>query len=292
MTVACSDIRWIQIEATTKCNAWCPACGRNMQGFGINPDLTIQDLSLERLQQVLEMLPNLEVVHFCGTYGDAIAAQDIASMIEITKKHCKKIQLNTNGSLRNTQWWQQFAEQLLDIDHDVWFCLDGLEDTHSIYRQGTDYDKIIQNAKSFINAGGTASWQFIPWAHNEHQIKDCMRLSQQMGFKHFRFIKNARSNFNARHYVTGQPVNIVTWSKNQNYNRFAQTPEQVLGQDCMHLTQPSVYLNANGKLSACCWINMADTFDTWQSMPDIAMELDHSPRAVCLKSCGSPRVQH
>ena len=67
--------------------------------------------------------------------------------------------------------------------------IDGLEDTHSYYRQGTNWKKIINNAKSFISSGGRAVWQFIPFAHNEHQIKSCIRLSQQLGFKEFKTAK-------------------------------------------------------------------------------------------------------
>jgi hypothetical protein len=290
MTVSRADVKWIQVEATTKCNAWCPACARNTDGYGLAPTLKIQDLSVARLDEVLSLFPNLEVVHFCGTYGDAIASNDINNMIDVAKQHCKKIQLNTNGSLRNEDWWHNFAVQLADIDHDIWFCLDGLEDTHHIYRQGTNFQTIIDNAQAFINAGGQASWQFIPWAHNEHQITDCIKMSQQLGFKNFRFIKNARSNFSAKHYRTGEPVHIVNWSKNKTYNKFIKKLERVDPDNCLHLTQPSVYLNANGTLSACCWINLQDTFDTIDQLPNIATELATDPRPICINSCGSPNV--
>jgi hypothetical protein len=281
-----NDIRWIQVEATTKCNAWCPGCGRNNHGHGLSEKLEIHDLSADRLEQVLVNFPNLEVVHFCGTYGDAIAANNVLDQISVAKRYCKKIQLNTNASLRSQKWWRKFAQLLSDIDHDVWFCLDGLEDTHEIYRQGTDFNKIIKNAQAFIQAGGTASWQFIPWQHNEHQIKQCMVLSQQMGFKHFRFVKNVRTEFDARHYKTGEPVSIITWSKNQQFSRYEQQDRKVQESSCMHLTQPSVYLNANGQLSACCYINTADMHDRYEDLPDIKQELSQNPRRVCLKFCG------
>ena len=280
------DIKWLQVEATTKCNAWCPGCARNNNGYGIAPGFVLEDLSIRRLEQVLEYFPNLDVVHFCGTFGDAIAAQQIFEMIDLSKKHCKKIQLNTNGSLRSVAWWKSFALLLSDFDHDVWFCLDGLNGVHEIYRQGTEFNTVVSNAQSFINAGGHASWQFIPWAHNEHQLKDCMKLSQQLGFKHFRFIKNARTNFQARHYRTGELLEIKPWSKNSSFSRFAQFQSHVPLGACMHLTQPSVYLNANGSLSSCCWINLSNTFEKFDQLPDIQQELETQPNSMCLKFCG------
>ena len=82
---------------------------------------------------------------------------------------------------------EQFKDKLV-----VWFAIDGLEDTHSKYRQGTDWKKIIGNAKEFIDRGGRAVWQFIPFQHNEHQMRDCMKMSTRMGFESFEFVKNAR----------------------------------------------------------------------------------------------------
>lgn len=278
------DVKWLQVEATTKCNAWCPSCGRNKNGFELNPKLSIQDLDLDRFEQVVSQFPNLEVVHFCGTYGDAIAAKDIIAMVVLAKKYCKKIQLNTNGSLRTTQWWGEFALSLSDIEHDVWFCLDGLKGVHEVYRQGTDFDTIIKNAKAFIEAGGFATWQFIPWAHNEHQITECIRLSQQLGFKKFQFIKNARLPENPQHYQTGQSIEILPWSKNANFNKFTKKQQHVPADACMHLTQPSVYLNANGKLNVCCIMNVRNAVDDFNQLTDI----DRNDNPVCLRSCGVP----
>ena len=221
------DIRVIQVEATTKCNAWCPGCGRNNGGFGLKESLVIEDLGTDKFQSFVSQLPNLDVIDFCGTYGDAIAAANITELITISKLHTKKIVVRTNGSLRNQSWWSSFASLLKDFDHEVWFCLDGLADTHSIYRQGTDFDTIIDNAKAFIEAGGSAVWQFIPWEHNQHQIKDCIVMSQRIGFKRFEFVKDVRKNFTARHYRTGEVINMVPWKNERLINKYDQDRQHI-----------------------------------------------------------------
>lgn len=284
-----STIAWLQVEATTKCNAWCPGCGRNNGGHTLSNDLVIEDLNTSKLTALLDTLPNLNTIDFCGTYGDAIAAANIADQISIAKHYCRKIIVRTNGSLRNTEWWKQFANLLQDTDHEIWFCLDGLADTHSIYRQGTDFDTIIRNATTFIAAGGVAIWQFIPWKHNEHQIKDCIRLSQKLGFKRFEFIRNVRKDFNPRHYQTGQVIEIHPWDNNKQFNKLEQVNTYVLAENCRHLSQPSVYLNANGKVSPCCFFNTNECNDNIEQLPDIKNELEN-PRAVCLKYCGTKNV--
>jgi MoaA/NifB/PqqE/SkfB family radical SAM enzyme len=277
--------KWLQVEATTKCNAWCPGCGRNQGGYGLVPDLVLEDLKESVFEQHLKNLPDLEVIDFCGTYGDAVAAYNIKLLTEIAKQYAKKIIVRTNGSLRNTIWWVQYANILKDHDHEVWFCLDGLADTHSIYRQGTDFNTIIDNAKTFMSAGGTAVWQFIPWKHNEHQIKDCLKLSQQLGFKRFEFIRDVRKDFDARDYRSGAAVTILPWKDDVKFNKFEKTRTSICNQDCRHLSQPSLYLNANGKISPCCFFNLHRSVDSIVDLPDISNELLTDPHNTCIKFC-------
>ena len=74
----------------------------------------------------------------------------------------------------------------------VIFAIDGLEDTNHLYRVNTNFNKIMENAKAFINAGGLARWDFIAFAHNEHQIEEAKALAEQMGFVKFRYKKSNR----------------------------------------------------------------------------------------------------
>jgi hypothetical protein len=281
-------IKCLQVENTTKCNAWCPACPRNNNGYGLS-DIVIEDLDTSRFQQVLEEYPNLEVIQFCGTYGDSIAANNVIEQVTLAKKYAKKIQIHTHGGIRNVEWWHNFAVLLNDIDHDVWFALDGLKGVHEIYRQGTNFDKTIANAQAFINAGGHATWQFIPWAHNEHQIMQCIKMSQDLKFKQFKFVKSVRKQFQGRHWQTGEPIEFKAWSKDSSFNPYETIPvrNRVLIKDCRHLSDPSLYLNATGNLSVCCWFNIHRQTKDFDTLPDIESELTSTPTKTCLQSCGS-----
>jgi organic radical activating enzyme len=279
------DIKWLHVELSSKCNAWCPACPRNKNGFGLIDGLIEEDLSLEKLEQVLKQLPNLTTVQLCGTYGDPIAAANIIPAIDIIKGYVSKIQIHTNGSLRNTTWWRNLANQLSTISHDVWFGLDGLDDVHEIYRQGTSYTKIINNARVFINNGGHATWQFIPYRHNEHQLKDCIRLSQKLKFKQFKLVKLFRNKILVRHYQTGDSFELVPPKEFQHIIRMPKVNTQVLESNCMHLTQPSIYISASGKLSHCCFKHLSENlFDTVDELLYNSANLQDK---ICLDSCGT-----
>jgi hypothetical protein len=55
----------------------------------------------------------------------------------------------------------------------------------------------------------------------------------------------------------------------------------------MHLTLPSVYLNATGKISACCEFSIRRQVDSFDDLPSIKQELSNKPHQTCLQACGS-----
>jgi hypothetical protein len=55
----------------------------------------------------------------------------------------------------------------------------------------------MENAQAFIAAGGRARWDYIVFAHNEHQVEAAEALSKDMGFERFQYKKSARFFSNA-----------------------------------------------------------------------------------------------
>ena len=285
------NIKWLHVEPTTRCNAWCSSCSRNKNGYGLT-NFKIQDLDPQRLQDVIDKCTKLQTVQFCGNRGDPCASKCIDKQLDVVHKKGLHLQIHTNGSLRTKEWWGKLAEQFKD-KLVVWFAIDGLEDTHSKYRQGTDWKKIIGNAKEFIDRGGRAVWQFIPFQHNEHQMRDCMKMSTRMGFERFEFVKNARYPKNAFDYKTGKEIVIKPWSKHQDqWSRKSGILQkitdsthdkiQVQRKNCMHLILPSIFLSANGNINPCCYFNV--------SLNDLDIEASINKKSyykTCLEACGS-----
>lgn len=284
-----NDITWLQVENTTNCNLWCPACGRNKNGFGLVDHLKVEDLDISKFLLAIQQLSNLETIQFCGTYGDFAAAGNVEQHIELALQSCKKIQIHTHGSLRNANWWKKLGEELKNFDHDVWFGIDGLEGVHEIHRQGSIYSKVIENATAFIQAGGNATWQFIPFSHNEHQIKYCLKASQDLGFKKFKLVTSVRENLQARHYKTGEVIEFKPWSRSAKTNPYHTIRERttLAKTDCRYITQKTVYLNANGEFSPCCFLNLHRT-----GLPNIEQEIETTPHHLCLRNCGNGATIH
>lgn len=189
------EIKTVHLEITDKCNAACPMCARNINGGEDNPQLPGTELSIDDVKKIFspDFVKQLDRMYMCGNYGDPIAAKDTLEVFQYFRQHNSKINLSmhTNGSAKKTDWWGQLAYALGGKGYVV-FSIDGLEDTNHLYRQNTVWSKIMENAQAFIDAGGRARWDYIVFAHNEHQVEEAEALANKMGFERFQYKKSAR----------------------------------------------------------------------------------------------------
>ncbi len=195
-----NEIQTVHLEMTDNCNAACPMCARNINGGEDNPQLPGTELSLEDCKTIFDpnFIAQLKRMYMCGNYGDPIAARDTLEVFDYFRQHNSKMSLNmyTNGSAKKPDWWKNLAK-VLGKNSYVVFSIDGLEDTNHLYRQNTVWSKIMENAQAFIDAGGNARWDYIVFAHNEHQVEQAEELSKKMGFEKFQYKKSARFFSNA-----------------------------------------------------------------------------------------------
>jgi len=258
-----SDLETVQIEITSRCQASCPMCLRNIHGGIENPSLPLSDWTLDMFQTTFnkEVLDQVKCINFCGDYGDPIINSNIIDMCRYAseKNPDIRIYISTNGSAHTEQWWESLADAL-PKNHIVIFALDGLADTHSIYRIGTNYNMILRNATAFINAGGHAEWMFIRFKHNEHQVDTARSISQQLGFKNFSTKDSKRfgkqypvldKKGNIEYYIeppTNSRIKPVEFKDLKDYKQWKND----IG--CFTLESKELYIDANGYLMPCCLI--------------------------------------
>jgi len=255
----------VQVEITNRCQASCPMCPRNIHGGIENPLLPLNDWSLDDFITIFSMdvLEQINQLSFCGDFGDPILNNNLIKMCEYVKEHAPNIEvlIHTNGSARSASWWKLLA-QSLPPNHRVIFALDGLEGTHHIYRIGTSFKKIIDNACAFIQAGGIAEWVFIKFKHNEHQVREAEKVSAKIGFKRFT-VKNSKR--------FSRPFPVVDADGKLLYN-IEQTTDSVVkfvskndvaGHQewpradeihCQSQNDKELYIDAHYLLSPCCMI--------------------------------------
>ena len=224
------SITKVHLEISTRCNASCPLCPRNLAGYETDLGYPIHDMSLNEAKGIFtqEFLLQLKHILINGNFGDFVTAKDGTSILEyfFYTNPAIKIDISTNGSAKPNIWSDLARFKNLTIGFD----LDGLADTHSIYRRNTDWNLIIKNANNFIRAGGNATWRMIVFEHNKHQIADCKELSKKMGFKNFQIINDGRDNgpvydkqgkfsYSFGKKTIDYPDDVLTWKSWTSYNQ-------------------------------------------------------------------------
>jgi len=262
-----SDITNIHFELSSNCQASCPMCARNHHGGIENPQLKVSDIDETLFRKIAppQLIKQLHSVTLCGNLGDPLLNNQLIPIVGYLAEHNPKlnIDIHTNGSLRNVAWWKKLAKTLPPGGL-VQFGIDGLEDTHSLYRVGTDFNKIIENAKAFIAAGGRARWNYITFKHNEHQLEAARKLSNELGFESFQ--EKQTSRFIGKPYFevydkqgtvthvleqpTEQKLVFIDRKTVENYKEIFKTATI----SCEVEKTKSIYIDAQGFLWPCCFV--------------------------------------
>lgn len=256
-----TEIKSIHFEITSKCQAKCPMCPRRPFGGVLNPHITLDEISIEQFKDWFpkDFIKQLDRFFMCGNLGDPIVAKDTLKIFQYLKSINSNISLTmiTNGSAKSVSWWKELAS----LKVRVVFGIDGLEDTHQLYRIGTDFNKIIKNAKSFIEAGGDASWDMLVFKHNEHQVEKCRSLSRSLGFKEFRVKHTSRFKDNKLEIINEHDdvVNIIypTEKSSSMINKVESAIQENLPNiKCKAKDSAEIYVSATGAVSPCCWLDV------------------------------------
>ncbi len=261
-------------------------CVRNACGV-LAPGLPRAELSASDIEGILQpdFLAHVEALDLCGAYGDPALTSELLDIIDYlrTCRSDSAITIYSNGGMRSAEWWRALA-QALGSPARVVFAIDGLADTNEIYRQGVRFEKVMENASAFIDAGGNARWEFLAFRHNEHQVAEAQALSVAMGFSQFSVKRTQRFLEPTYDHVPefqGSPSldRFPIWSGagqvigyleppqnpalvNSSARRF---PELIAAHgslealfsstpiECPVLRTASVFIGAQGHAYPCCW---------------------------------------
>lgn len=272
-----SDIRTLQIEPTSYCNARCPHCPRFDSDGQVHPDLTLDHLDLAVINNLeLSSMTNLELVVLEGDKGDPLMHPNIERMIEAFSQAPSQpaIRLFTNGSIRTPVWWRELAQKRYPR-LTVIFSIDGLKDTNHLYRVGLDYDTIMSNAQAFISGGGHAAWKFIRFKHNEHQFDQVLETSRSMGFDEFIYTTCRPGDFQGlSQWPVRQQGQITHFLQQPNQSisgviQLVAKPQRKITTHlqpqrlCPNLSAGQIYITYLGQVIPCCMMH----FDTKLNYP-------------------------
>lgn len=267
------EIREIHLELSSLCNARCPLCPRNFRGYPYNDGYTETNLSLKSCQHIFtsELLAQLSNIRINGNFGDMVMNPETPEIIEYFKFHNPNltIDISTNGSARDVVFWQRLAQAGVTVR----FCLDGLADTHHLYRQNTSWHTIISNAKVFMDAGGRAIWKMIKFEHNTNQIELCRELSDELGFDRFILVDHGRNTGPVFNKYGKFTHTLGNYTGDTNFDKLLikKKTDNVLLEDiiydlvvrdtiiCETINRKSIYIDSTGDVYPCCYTGFSPT---------------------------------
>ena len=265
-----SDIKTVHIELTDKCQAQCPMCARNYHGGATRPFIRNGDISIAQFKEWFpkDFLAQLDNFYSCGNYGDPAFASDCLEIYAYVRE-CNptvRLAIHTNGGMRNPAWWTKLAQYNIEVV----FAVDGFKGKHELYRKNTKFDKVIENLRAFVDAGGNARVDSLVFAHNELEVDELEKYLLALGVKRVDFVSTTRFYEMKEFEVHDNDGNIEYTIAPAQTDRFKRTPNNTLHAlvntevrnsaiesaiiEPKCITDKGIYVDPYGNIFPCCWL--------------------------------------
>ena len=260
-------VREVHYDITNMCNAACPQCVRTNPLTGKANDYIVKsELSIDDFIKISPpwFLKQLEYIYFCGNYGDPLVAKDLLAILDYVWECNPKlsVKVHSNCSLRDSAWWKRFAQLTNDKKFTLIASVDGAsQSTQELYRVNTNFEKIIENLKTFISYDGKVEWRFIVFKHNEHEVDLAEKTSKELGCINFRSYSSNRQFpqgkfkylFNGEtRYLEKPSYEVDSKFNDRKTIEFEQLESSTAKIDCIANKTRSIFIDFEGNVLPCC----------------------------------------
>lgn len=257
----------LHVELSSKCMLKCPRCPRTE----LDPEGFNKEIRLDEFQQAFppDLLRNSIEFLFCGDIGDPIYARDLVPICRYIHEHSPvaSIHIVTNGSYKDTVFWRDLGQALINKDT-VTFSIDGWDqDSNSQYRVNSNFDSIVSGIRVLReNTQAQMEWSMIYFRFNQDHTKIMEDLARNLGFNMFTMVQStkwdgpylvdgvdplkpllkntAKKVFNLARHVLREPF-ILTLDMSRNYHPWAR---------CLNWSK-ELFINVEGLVFPCPWFN-------------------------------------
>jgi MoaA/NifB/PqqE/SkfB family radical SAM enzyme len=161
------------------CNLECKHCG--FQTLGRTSE---EDVSEDVFQTVIaELMPAAYECNLGGTnWGETTLSKHFGPFLQECKKHAVKVNLTTNGTRMNDEWFDDLLDTLVVIG----FSMEGMEEQFEMMR-GFKWRFFLKHIEKVCRGRADKGkdfrieWRFCAHADNIHQLPDMIRLAKSIG---------------------------------------------------------------------------------------------------------------
>jgi len=263
------NIKKIELEITSNCNAACPGCARTQ-------NIDLFDVESFYLEDIKRLFPTERYIankqfKFCGVLGDPALNKDGVLMTEYLANFGGYCQWSTNGAYQTVDWWSKLGKISKDTELvDVSFCVDGHKETNHIYRVGTKWNVLERNMQAYSDAGGKATWIFIVFDHNEYELEAAREHAKRLGFT-FATRTGMRNSYHDWVALIGkknqQEKKVITTTGKKEHSKKAQVEqldkiilenkvdEKIINTiKCKLIHEGEIFISAKQELWPCCFL--------------------------------------
>lgn len=219
-----NNIKYIDFEISSLCNAGCPVCPR--RHIGQYSEFTQTYWTIDEVKRVVDVdiIKNLYGVLFCGNFGDAMGNPDVVEITKYFRENNKNmsIHVKTNGGIGEHKDYEKMAK----LGCFITFGLDGVGEKNELHRVNVKWDKVMKNAKSFTENCQPYQFevQFIMWNENIDQIIPMIEYIQSLGMGKLHLRKPYTTGIKTEVYdMKGRATHFLTEIQDERLEKYLDT---------------------------------------------------------------------
>jgi len=235
-----------EMDLTGVCNLSCPLCSRN---YTHAQHMVYKNIrTLDEIKQQLDTFPNLKRTFLAGQVSEPTLYPDFLDYLRYLKRRNIYIELFTNGSTRDENFWREVAEILDDSDQIHFTICGSTQELHEKYRVGSNLQKLLSNAKAVRDIRSIDYCQFIRFIYNKDDLENVKKL----GFTNFYVVdsegdrlyndKVVPENSSVRPLETRD--RLIKWIFNNRCQKKCEI-------QCKSIEDRKIYIDQTGRISAC-----------------------------------------
>lgn len=173
-------MRTLHVETTNRCTLKCPACPRTVWHNMFKKPVEKTDLDYTKLHRFLDCPAGeaIETIRLCGDYGDTIYYPKMFDFIREFRH--KKFFIQTNGSRRNVEWWEEL-NSLLTPEDTILYAIDGLETDNAKYRVNSDWDSLLNGLEVTSKGPATLLCETLIFSYNYNKLDQIREFAEGYG---------------------------------------------------------------------------------------------------------------